>query len=231
MTASGETFVFVHGAWHTGRVWDPVVEELRARGAQAIAPDLPSDDVSACSLEYAKVIVAKCQGLTGEIVVVGHTSGCLILPLLPDRMPIGRFAYVNPLLPMIGDSFSNQMSSAGYKVRKDSGRQYDREARSYWTDRELFRELLAADCADEEIDRIWAQMRRQARCPISEVTPLERWPETPSSSIVYTDDADLPVEWMKDCAKQRLGVESIELAGSQLGFLADPKRFVDALTT
>ena len=40
----------------------------------------------------------------------------------------------------------------------------------------------------------------------------------------------LPVPWMEQCIVQRLAIDPLRLAGSQLGFVADPMRFVDALT-
>lgn len=223
------TYVLVHGAWHSGRIWDPVVNELTARGFRAIAPDLPSDSVDACAADYCEALVEACAGLS-DLVVVGHTSGCLMLPLLPARLTVTRLIYVNPLLPLIGSSFSDQMSAPDYTTLDDSGRRYDRDARSYWEDREAFKARIAADCSDADLDAIWAQMRRQSRCLLREETPLKSWPDTPSDAFVYVDDLDLPVPWMERCARERLGIEPTELPGSQLGYVADPVRFVDELT-
>ena len=49
------TFVLIHGAGDVGWYWHLVEAELRARGHEAIAPDLPCDDDSAGLPEYAAV--------------------------------------------------------------------------------------------------------------------------------------------------------------------------------
>ena len=41
------TFALIHGAGDVGWYWHLVVAELRRRGHQAVAPDLPCDDDSA----------------------------------------------------------------------------------------------------------------------------------------------------------------------------------------
>ena len=37
------TFVLVHGAWHDGSAWEPVVKYLEAQGHQAFAPTIAED--------------------------------------------------------------------------------------------------------------------------------------------------------------------------------------------
>jgi hypothetical protein len=34
------TFVLVHGAWHDGSAWEPVIKHLEAQGHQAFAPTI-----------------------------------------------------------------------------------------------------------------------------------------------------------------------------------------------
>ncbi len=41
------TFVLIHGAGDVGWYWHLVEAELRARGHDTVAPDLPADDESA----------------------------------------------------------------------------------------------------------------------------------------------------------------------------------------
>ena len=46
-------FVFIHGAGDVGWYWHLVTAELRERGHDTVAPDLPCDDDSAGLPEYA----------------------------------------------------------------------------------------------------------------------------------------------------------------------------------
>src|SRR5436305_268673 len=41
------TFCLLHGDWHDGACWEPLVGELRARGHEAVAPDMPYGDPDA----------------------------------------------------------------------------------------------------------------------------------------------------------------------------------------
>jgi pimeloyl-ACP methyl ester carboxylesterase len=38
------TFVLVHGGFHGGWCWAPLVERLEALGHDTVAPDMPIDD-------------------------------------------------------------------------------------------------------------------------------------------------------------------------------------------
>ena len=221
-------FVLVHGAWHRAAVWAPVIAALEARGHRAIAPDLPSESVSAGAVQYAEA-VAEAAKHADRPTVVGHTLAGLTLPLLPSRMEVSRLVYVNALLPDIGRSLAEQLTADSPALNDDIGRNYDREARSFWPEEDAFRRLLAHDCSELQAATVFAQMRPQARRPIKEVTPLLEWPGVPSAAILYCDDVDLSPGWLWGVARERLGVEPVELRGSQLGFVADPEGFVDAL--
>ncbi|MGH2959204.1 MAG: alpha/beta fold hydrolase [Solirubrobacterales bacterium] len=221
--------VLVHGAWHSPVVWEPVTELLRERGHHVTVPELPIDSPKAIGDDHADLIAEACGG--GEApVVVAHTSGSLTALLVPERVPVRQMIHVNGLLPKIGESFNDQVRGGEFDFGEDSGRLYDRDACSFWNNEEKFRALLAHDCDEMTQARLWSQLRRQARGPLTEVTPLKQWPETPTSAILYSNDADLPIEWLRRTTLDRLGVEAWELPGSQLGFNARPRLFVKTLT-
>src|SRR5919204_2001048 len=52
------TFVLIHGAGDMGWYWHLVEAELRARGHDVVAPDLPGDDESLELNDYADGVVA-----------------------------------------------------------------------------------------------------------------------------------------------------------------------------
>ena len=51
------TFAMIHGAGDVGWYWHLVERELRSRGHESEAPDLPCDDDSAGLPEYARTVV------------------------------------------------------------------------------------------------------------------------------------------------------------------------------
>lgn len=227
--ASLDPIVLVHGAWHSPTVWDPVVALLEERGHRVIVPELPIESTSATGLDHAKVIANAHEGDEPPVIVC-QTTGSLTAILVPQLRPVKQIIHVNGLLPRIGESFSEQARDDQFKFGEESGRLYDRDARSFWNDEARFGELLAHDCDDMTKARLWNQLRAQARRPLTEVTPLTSWPATPTSAILYSNDADLPIEWLRRTTLDRLGVEAVELPGSQLGFNARPRLFVKTLT-
>jgi hypothetical protein len=85
------TFVLIHGAGDVGWYWHRVEAELRARGHDTIAPDLPCDDDSAGLPEYADRRVARERlGITPDEIDGGHTPALSRPHELADRL--GRYA-------------------------------------------------------------------------------------------------------------------------------------------
>jgi pimeloyl-ACP methyl ester carboxylesterase len=227
-TAQLDPIVLVHGAWHTSAVWEPVIDLLEERGHRVYAPDLPIDSTTASGSDHADLIADACDESAAPVIVC-HTTGSLTSLLVPERRDVKAIIHVNGLLPRIGESFSTQTSDDEFRFGEDSGRLYDRDARSFWIDEEKFGELLAHDCDELTKARLWNQLRRQARRPLTEISPLAEWPLTHTAAIIYSNDADLPIAWLRRTALERLGVEAVELPGSQLGFNARPRLFVKTL--
>src|SRR2546421_12853606 len=81
------TFVLIHGAGDVGWYWHLVAAELRTRGHDVVAPDLPSEDDSAGLDEYADAVV-EAVGDRRDLVVVGQSFGGVPAP--PGRRPAPR---------------------------------------------------------------------------------------------------------------------------------------------
>jgi len=67
-------FVLIPGAGGAAWYWHRVVPELRARGHEAVAVDLPGADESAGLPEYADAVVAAIGG-RHDVVVVAQSMG------------------------------------------------------------------------------------------------------------------------------------------------------------
>jgi len=77
------TFALIHGGGDVGWYWHLVEQELRQRGHEPVAPDLPCDDDSAGLPEYADTIV-EAIGERGDVVVVAQSLGGFTAPLVAD---------------------------------------------------------------------------------------------------------------------------------------------------
>jgi pimeloyl-ACP methyl ester carboxylesterase len=80
------TFVLIHGAGDVGWYWHLVEAELRTRGHDTAAPDLPGDNDSATLTDYADAVVGAVGGRK-DLAVVGQSFGGFTAPLVADPAP------------------------------------------------------------------------------------------------------------------------------------------------
>jgi pimeloyl-ACP methyl ester carboxylesterase len=69
------TYVLIHGAGDVGWFWHLVAAELRERGHDVVAPDLPCDDDSAGLSEYTDAVIDAIGGRTQLVVVAQSFAG------------------------------------------------------------------------------------------------------------------------------------------------------------
>src|SRR6266498_3334574 len=73
------TFVLIHGAGDVGWYWHLVEADLRERGHDTVAPDLPCDDDAAGLAEYTDAVVGAIGNRT-DLVVVAQSLGGFTAP-------------------------------------------------------------------------------------------------------------------------------------------------------
>ena len=110
------TFVLIHGAGDVGWYWHLVEAELRARGHDTVAPDLPCDDDSAGLPEYADAVI-EAIGDAQNLVVVGQSLGGFTAPLVCDRVATNLLVLLAPMIPAPGDSPVGYWTNTGYERR------------------------------------------------------------------------------------------------------------------
>jgi pimeloyl-ACP methyl ester carboxylesterase len=224
------TFVLVHGAWHGAWCWSRLVRELEARGHRAVAIDLPSDEPAAGFDEYVASIARAAEG-EPDVVLVGHSLAGLTIPLVAAARPVRRLVYLCALLPEPGRSLVDQLSVEPEIFVEGFGRGIARDDRdrSYWASREAAVGSLFADCSSADADWAFARLRPQGRRPNIDPCTLDRLPDVESTYVLGRDDACIRPEWSRRAARERLGVEPVELAGGHSPFLARPDALAGVL--
>ena len=96
------TFALCHGAWHGAWCWDRLVDELAARGHDAITMDLPVDDAAATFEDCADVVVAAMADASEDAVLVGHSLAGMILPMVAARRGVGLMVFLCAVVPKLG---------------------------------------------------------------------------------------------------------------------------------
>jgi pimeloyl-ACP methyl ester carboxylesterase len=223
-------FALVHGAWHGAWFMEPLAAVLRARGHEAIAIELPSDEPEAGFADYVDVVVAGCEGL-GDVAVVGHSFGGLTIPLVAAARPVSRLVFVCAMIPEPGVSLLEQLErepgifAPGFNGAPD----HDEQERSLWADPEATARTLYADCPPELGRWAAAQLRPQGRPPNVEPCPLAAWPQVPSSYLLGHDDAVIDPAWSRRAARDRLGVEPMEVEAGHSAPLAHTEAVAEAV--
>jgi len=117
-----DTYVLVHGAWHSGAEMEPVANALRAAGHTVLCPTLagnrPGDDRARIGLGDAVASLVdfiESNGLR-EVRLVGHSYGGMVISGAAARLlpRLARLVYVNAFVPQPGECL-NDMVPPHYK--------------------------------------------------------------------------------------------------------------------
>src|SRR5215211_7953034 len=117
------TFVLIPGAADGPWYWHLVEPELRARGHDVVAVDLPCDDDSAGLSEYADAVV-EAIGDRRNLIVVAQSFGGFTAPLVADRLPSDILVFVAGMIPHPGEPPGDWWKNTGYRdaVREQAAR-------------------------------------------------------------------------------------------------------------
>ena len=209
------TFALIHGAGDVGWYWHLVAAELRRRGHDVVAPDLPCEDDSAGLREYADVVV-DAIGDREDVVVAAQSSAGFVAPLVCEPVPVELLVLVAGLVPAPGEPARDWWSNTGYEP-----------VRGEWSgdERATFYHDVPADLAAEAMKRA----RRQSDTPAEEPWPLEAWPEVPTRFVLCLQDRLLPAEFLRRVVGERLGIVPDEIDAGHCVALSRPKELARRL--
>jgi pimeloyl-ACP methyl ester carboxylesterase len=209
------TFVFVHGAGDVGWYWHLVEADLRERGHDTVAPDLPCEDDSAGLPEYADTVAAAAGDGT-DLVVVAQSAGGFTAPLVCDRVPVKLLVLVAPMIPVPGEAPADYSSRTGYE--SEVRERYD-------DDIALFYQDVPPELAAEALKRA----RGQSEARMGEPWPLRTWPDVPTRVLICRDDHLFPPGFLRRVARERLGTTPDEIDGGHTVALSHPHELADRL--
>lgn len=203
---SVSTFALIHGGGDVGWYWHLVADRLHALGHDVVAPDLPCDDDTAGLPEYADCVTAAI-GDRADVVVVGHSMGGFTAPLVAARIAAREIVLVAAMVPRPGEPPSEWWSATGYPGPVVDG---DPAA--------MFYHDVPPDLAEQAMKR----SRDQSDARMGEPWPLDAWPEVPTRFVLCTEDRFFPPDFLRAVARDRLGVEPVEIAAGHCVALSRP---------
>ncbi|MGH3023563.1 MAG: alpha/beta fold hydrolase [Gaiellaceae bacterium] len=203
------TYVLIHGGGGSAWDWHLVEEELRGRGHNVVAPDLPSEDESAGLSEYVDTVVEAVQARR-DLVVVAHSLGGFTAPLVCARVAVDLLVLVAGMVPSPGETGMEWWANTAYE---DSG------------ESDVFYHDVPRELAEEARKR----ERDQAEAPMVEPWPLKAWPDVPTRFLLCRDDRMFTADFMRRVARERLGIVPDETEGGHYVTLSRPRELADRL--
>jgi len=220
------TYVLIHGAASDSWYWYRVIPELRARGHDVVAPDLPCDDDSAGLSEYADTVVEAIGDRTGLVVVAQSLAG-FTAPLVCARVPVDLLVMLAAMVPSPGESPGDWWKNTGYIEAKGAQDRHEGlPADAPFDPMTTFFHDVPPDVVAEAFKR---GEREQSGTPMQKPWPLPAWPNVPTRFLLCRDDRFFPAEFMRRVVKERLGMTPDEMEGGHLPALARPQELVARL--
>ena len=221
------TFVLIPGAGGSAWYWHRLVPELRERGHEAIAVELPTGDEAAGLPEYADAVVEAIGERTEGLVLVAQSMGTYTAPLVCERVPVDLLVLLNPMIPAPGETAGDWWEATGQAAARRG--QAAREGRDLDRDRDLLDTFFHDVPAELTNEAIAQGEPEQSATPFGQPWPLERWPDVPTRILQGRDDRLFPVEFQRRVAQERLAITPDEMPGGHLVALSRPAELAGRL--
>ncbi len=218
------TFALIHGGGDVGWYWHLVVDELRARGHDGIAPDLPCDDDSADLRDYADTVV-DAVGDRREVVVVAQSYGGFTAPLVADRLHAQALVLVAGMIPAPGEAPAEWWANTGYRDALEEQAALDGGV----TGNDDPFVTVYHDVPRALAEEAMSKERSESATAYTSAWPLDQWPAVPTRFVLCTNDRFFPPSFMRKVVATRLGITPDEIAAGHCVALSRPKELTDLL--
>ncbi|MGC0421096.1 alpha/beta fold hydrolase [Embleya sp. AB8] len=222
---SKSAYVLVPGAGGAAWYWHLVAGELRARGRDVVAVELPGEDESAGLAEYVDLIVRAAAGHE-RVVVVGQSLGGFSASLAADRLPASLLVLVNAMIPRPGETAGQWWADTGQDVAMRENDEREGRAVDAGFDPLVY---FLHDVPQAVIDESLAHQHGQSGAVFDTPWWLPTWPDVPTRVLVGRDDRFFPVGFQRRVAQARLGFLPDEMPGGHLLALGHPVELADRL--
>jgi SAM-dependent methyltransferase len=216
--------VLIHGAGDVGWYWHLLEAELRARGHDVVAPDLPGDDESELN-DYADAVVA-AVGERRELIVVAQSFGGFTAPLVAVRLPARALVFVAGMVPAPGEAPDDWWVNTGYREAVKSQAARDGGLTGNEDPYVCFYQDVPRELAAQALSK--GRAHPSAACGASP-WPLEALPDVPIHFVLCSEDRFFPPDFLRRVVAARLGVVPDEIAAGHCVALSRPKELAEIL--
>jgi pimeloyl-ACP methyl ester carboxylesterase len=220
------TFALIHGAGSDSWYWHLVEPELRARGHDVVAPDLPCDDDAAGLAEYTDVVV-NAIGSRNDVVVVAQSLGGFTAPMVCERVGARMIVLIAAMVPLPGEAPGDWWANTGWDEARRAKAELDgRTLNGEFDPMVEFFHDVPADVVAEAFSR---GVRNQSGTPFARPWPMTSWPDIPTKFVLCRDDRFFPAEFTRRFVRRRLGIIPDEIDSGHLPALSQPRKLAQML--
>lgn len=220
------TFCLIHGSGQGPAGWKLLAQELDERGHDILTPAFQLERTDEGAAWHADTIIEaldRSGRLPSEVICVAHSAGGMYLPLIAERWQPRCMVFLAAVIPCPGISLAEQH-------RADPSMFNPAWIGKNPHDDDVAREFVFHDCPPNRLE--WAMATRiffYAKRAIEEPCPLKEWPAVPAAYVACKDDRTIAPAWQLKAARERLGVEPVELPGGHCPHVSRPEVLAEVL--
>ncbi len=218
------TFVLIPGAGGVAWYWHRVVPLLEDAGHDAVAVDLPGDDESTGLREYTRLVL-DAIGDRDDAVLVAQSLGAFTAPLVAARTQLTRLVLVNAMIPAPGETPGEWWGRTGSEPARVAAAERGGYSREFDLETYFLHDVPPEVAAAGE-----PHQRQEADAVFGSVCDFEAWPTVPIQAVAGESDRFFPVDFQRQLAHDRLGIEADVLPGGHLMALSQPAALADYLS-
>src|SRR5664280_901019 len=128
------TYLLIPGSGGDPWYWHRLVPELRQRGHEMVAVNLPAADDSAGLAEYADAVIDAIGDRT-QLILVAQSLAGFTTPLVCERLPVDLLALLNAMVPAPAETAGDWWANTGHGAAR--AQQADRDSRRLQDDPDL----------------------------------------------------------------------------------------------
>jgi pimeloyl-ACP methyl ester carboxylesterase len=233
------TFVLVHGSWHDGSAWAPVIRRLESQGHTAYGPTMAGHGKGSdkrvnhaqCTQSIVDFILAKNLM---EIVLVGHSFGGTIIAKVAEKIPerIRRLVFWNAFVLRDGHCLNDEIPPYFTQMFDELARQSPDGA--VMVPFPIWREAFINDADLALAQSTYAGLSPEPYLPFTEKLDMKKFYslQIPKSYLNCTEDCALPHgEWgWHPRMSGRLGLfRLVQMPGSHETIFTNPTGLADKI--
>ncbi len=211
------TFLLVCGGGGDPWDWHRVVPLLSPHG-EVLVPETPWHDASAHLPDHARALV-EAAAESREVVVVAQSMGSYAASVAATRLDVRRIVLLNAMVPAPGETPGEWWSVVGQEqAAREAALAEGRDP-----DAEDLESTFFHDLSDDLRAEALARAEDVPMTLFGDPWPLSSWPDLPTTVVAGRDDRLFPLALQRRVARERLGVDVVEVPGGHLANLSHPE--------